>query len=377
MKPGSVVIAGIGHTAFGKLPERTTISLNVEATRKALADAGVEKDAVDALFVKYPTSRHQSMYAQTLAEALGIVPSIGGVWDQGGAANISMISFAALAIDAGQIEVAVVTTADNPRSGTRQAYERAWGDDAVHGWGGIPGSYAMIAQRHMQEFGTTGEQLAQVSITCRKHGAANPNAQLRKPITLEDHQSSPWMVEPLRRDDCCLVSDTGAAVVVMSATRAEELGVERPVPILGFGAGQTSWEVAQRPVLTETAAKLSGATAFAMAGLQPKDIDCAQLYDCFSFVPIMTMEDYGFCRKGEGGRFVEDGALEVGGALPLNTAGGLLSETGSPGMPLVIEAVRQMRGTSTSQVPGAKTCVVSNQGGVMHTHSTLIVGGAL
>ena len=375
MERGSVVIAGIGHTAYGKLPERSTISLNVEATRNALADAGVEKDAVDALFVKYPTSRHQSMYAQTLAEALGIQPRIGGVWDQGGAANISMIGFAALSIEAGQCEVAVVTTADNPRSGTRQAYERAWGDDAVHGWGGIPGSYAMIAQRHMGEFGTTSEQFAAVSVACRKHGAANPHAQLRKPITIEDHQASPWMVEPLRRDDCCLVSDGGAAVVVMSAKRARELGAPDPVPILGFGAGQTSWEVALRPTLTETAAKVSGATAFRMAGLSPADIDCAQLYDCFSFVPLMTLEDYGFCEKGEGGRFVEDGRLELGGELPLNTSGGLMSETGMPGMQLVLEAVRQIRGTSSSQVDAASTCIVSNQGGVMHTHSTLIVGG--
>lgn len=372
---GSIVIAGIGHTPYGKLPERSTISMNVEATRNALADAGVEKAAVDGLFVKYPTSRHQSMYGQTLAEALGLQPRIGGVWDQGGAANISMIAFAALSIEAGQCEIAVVTTADNPRSGTRQAYERAWGDDAVHGWGGIPGSYAMIAQRHMADFGTTSEQFAAVAKACRAHGAANPYAQLKKPITIADHQASPWMVEPLRRDDCCLVSDGGAAVVVMSAKRAQRLGVPAPVPILGFGAGQTSWEVEQRPVLTGTAAAISGATAFEMAGVSPVDIDVAQLYDCFTFVPLMTLEDYGFCKKGEGGQFVQDGALEAGGHLPLNTSGGLLSETGMPGMQLVIEAVRQIRGTSTSQVDGASKCIVSNQGGVMHTHSTLIVGG--
>ena len=183
------------------------------------------------------------------------------------------------------------------------------------------------------------------------------------------------MVEPLRRDDCCLVSDGGAAVVVMSAKRARQLGVPNPVPILGFGGGQTSWEVAQRPTLTETAAKVSAATAFEMAGLGPGDIDCAQLYDCFSFVPLMTLEDYGFCKKGEGGRFVEGGRIEIGGELPLNTSGGLMSETGMPGMQLVLEAVRQIRGTSSSQVDGASTCIVSNQGGVMHTHSTLIVGG--
>src|SRR4051794_25626692 len=129
---GKAVIAGIGQTAQGKLPDRSTTSMNVEASRKALADAGVDKDLVDGLFVKYPTSQHRSMYAQTMAEALGIVPRIGGVWDQGGATNISMISFAAMAIEHGQCEVALVTIADNPKTGTRQAYERGWGDDAVH-----------------------------------------------------------------------------------------------------------------------------------------------------------------------------------------------------------------------------------------------------
>jgi acetyl-CoA acetyltransferase len=373
---GAVVIAGVGHTAYGKLPERSTLSLNVEATRNALADAGVEKSLVDAVLVKYPTSKHESMYGQKVAEALGLQPRIGGVYDQGGAANISMIGFAAMAIEAGQCDVAVVTTADNPRSGTRQAYERAWGDDAVHGWGGIPGSYAMIAQRYMSEFGVTSEQFGAVSKACRRHGAANPNAHLRKEITIADHQASPYIVEPLHRDDCCLVSDGGAAVVLMSAKRAKELKVEAPVPILGWGAGQTSFELARRPILTETTAKLSGARAFESAGLKPADIDCAQLYDCYSFVPLLTLEDYGFCRKGEGGAFAEGGRLEIGGELPLNTSGGLISETGMPGMQLVIEAVRQMRGTATSQVAGARTCIVSNQGGVMHTHSTLIVGGA-
>ena len=373
---GSVVIAGIGHTPYGKLPERSTLSLNVEATRNALADAGIEKSLVDAVLVKYPTSKFESMYGQKVAEALGLQPRIGGVWDQGGAANISMIGFAALAIEAGQCDVAVVTTADNPRSGTRQAYERAWGDDAVHGWAGIPGSYAMIAQRHMSEYGTTSEQLGAVAKACRRHGAANPNAQLRKPISIADHQASPFVVEPLHRDDCCLVSDGAAAVVLMSEPRSRQLRVEAPVPILGLGSGQTSWEVAQRPSLTETAASISAARAFESAGIKPTDIDVAQLYDCFTIVPVMTLEDYGFCRKGEGGRFVEGGRIEVGGELPVNTSGGLLSETGMPGMQLVLEAVRQMRGVSTSQVDGASTCIVSNQGGVMHTHSTLIVGGA-
>jgi len=371
---GQVVVAGIGNTAFGKLPGRSTLSLNIEAIRKALADARVEKSMIDGLFVKFPTSKFEMMYGQKLAEAMGIVPRIGGVWDQGGASNISMMGYAAMAIQAGQCEVAVVCLADNPATGTRQAYEKAWGDDSVFGWFGTPASYAMIARRHMGEFGTTSDQLGAIAIACRKHGANNPNAQLRKPLTLEQYRASRLIAAPLRRDDCCLVSDGAAAVVLMSAARARSLGVEKPVPILGFGQGQTSWEVAQRQDLTSTAAEVSAKTAFAMAGIEPKDIDVAQIYDCFTIAALMTLEAYGFCAKGKGGQFVQDGQSEIGGVLPINTSGGLLSETGMPGLQLVLEGVRQMRGESVNQVRGARKCVVSNQGGIMHTHSTLVLG---
>ena len=371
---GKVVIAGIGHTEFGKLAGRSTLSMNVEAVRVALADAGIDKSMVDGLFVKFPTSRFEMMYGQKVAESLGITPRIGGVWDQGGAANASMIGYATMAIEAGQCEVAVVCFADNPKTGSRQAYEKAWGDDAAYGWFGTPPGYAMIARRHMGEFGTTSDQLGAIAVACRKHGVANPNAQLRKPLTLDEYRESRMIVAPLRRDDCCLVSDGGAAVVLMSAQRAHQLNVAKPVAILGFGQGQTSWEVAQRPDLTSTAAAVSAQTAFKMAGLAPKDVDVAQIYDCFTITALMTLEDYGFCAKGKGGHFVEDGRIEIGGELPVNTAGGLLSETGMPGMQLVIEGVRQMRGDATTQVKGARTCAVSNQGGIMHTHSTLILG---
>ena len=376
---GKCVIAGVGHTKFGALPGRSTISMNVEACRKALADAGIEKDMVDALYVKYPTSAYESKYGQTLAEAMGLRPRIGGVWDQAGASNAAMISFAAMAIEAGQCEIALVAASDNPKSGTRQAYERVRNGDGVasYGWFGVAPGYAMIARRHMEQYGTKAEHLGAVAVTCRANGAANPNAQLRKAITLDEYMASRWIAEPLRRDDCCLVSDSGGAALVMSARRAKELKVRAPVPILGFGQGQTSWEVAQRPDLTTTEAVISAKTAFKMAGLAPKDIDVAQIYDCFTIAPIMTLEDYGFCRKGEGGPFVASGAIGRGGDLPMNTSGGLLSETGMPGMQLVIEGVRQMRGEAKLQVKDAETCVVSNQGGVMHTHATLILGQRL
>jgi acetyl-CoA acetyltransferase len=373
---GKAVIAGIGQTAFGKLPGRGTVSLNVEAIRGALADAGIDKSEADALFVKAPTSRFEMMYAQKLAEALGLQPRIGGVYDHGGASSISMISYAAMAIEAGQCEVAIVALADNPATGTRQAYEKSYGDgdSGLYGWFGTPAGYAMVAQRHMQQYGTTSDDLAAVAMASRRHGSVNPRAQLRRPLSLDQYRQSRLIVEPLRRDDCCLVSDGAAAVVVMSARRAAERQVARPVPILGFGQGQTSWDVALRPDLTATAAKTSAATAFAMAGLTPADIDVAQIYDCFTICALMTLEDYGFCRKGEGGAFVAGGNIELGGRLPVNTSGGLLSETGMPGMQLVVEAVRQMRGQSVNQVAGARRAIVSNQGGIMHTHSTLIVG---
>lgn len=371
---GKYVIAGIGHTAFGRLPGRGTISLNVEACRNALADAGIEKSAVDALFVKVPTSRYEAMYGQKLAEAMRLQPKVGGVWDQGGATNISMISFACMSIDAGLCDVAIVCLADDPKTGTRQAYEKAWGDDAAYGWFSVAAGYGMIMRRHMAEYGTRAEQFGEIALACRNHGANNPHAQLRLPLTLEKYMASPYIIEPLRRDDICLVSDGAAAVVVTSEKRARELGVRAPVRILGFGQGQTSWDVPLRPVLTSTAARESAATAFRMAGLSPKDIDVAQIYDCYTIAVLMTLEDYGFCKKGEGGRFVEGGRLARDGELPINTSGGLLSETGMPGLQLVMEGVRQMRGTSVNQVKDAGTCIVSNQGGVMTTHSTLILG---
>lgn len=373
MMRGSVVIAGIGHTAFGKQPGRSTVSLNVEACRKAVQDAGIEKSVVDALLVKVPTSKVEMMYGQKLAEAMGLTPRFGGVFDQGGASNISMIAIAAMAIEAGQCEVALVTLADNPRTGSRHAYEKVWGDDADFGWSSVVAGYAMIAQRFRHEYGDMDDIHAAIAIAARKHGANNPHAQLRIPLTRDAYDNASYVVEPLRRDDCCLVSDGAAAVVVMSANRARELGVREPVSILGFGQGNSSTDVPLRPDLTETLAGVSGATAFKMAGLGPKDIDTAQIYDCFTITVAMTLAAYGFAPKN-GLKALAEAGFEVGENLPLNTSGGLLSETGMPGLQLVLEGVRQVRGTSVNQVAGARNSIVSNQGGIMHTHSTLILG---
>jgi acetyl-CoA acetyltransferase len=371
---GKAVIAGIGATRFGALPGRTTISMNVEAIRKALNDAGIEKDAVDALYVKCPTSKFEMMYGQKIAEAIGLQPRIGGVWDSGGSSNVIMISQAIMAIEAGQCEIAVVTFADNPKSGSAAGYSYPRGEDALYGWFAVLSSYAMIARRHMGELGTPREALGAVAVAARRHGAQNPNAQLRKPLALDEYMDMPPMVAPFCRDDCTLVSDGAAAVVVMSTERARKMGVPKPVPVLGFGFGQTSWDVTQRPDMTSTQAKVAGETAFKMAGLKPKDMDVAQIYDCFTITALMTLEDYGFARKGQVADFVKGGNIEIGGELPMNTSGGLLSETGMPGMQLIHEGVQQMRGDAALQVKGAKHCIISNQGGVMHTHAALILG---
>ena len=371
---GKCVIAGIGATAFGKHPGRSSVSLNVEAIRAALADAGVEKGQVDALFVKPPTSDFQMLYTVKVASALGIRTRMGGAWDQGGAANATLISIACMAIEAGQIDVAVVSFADTPRTGNSAVYARPRGDDSLYGWFGTLPGYAMIMQRHMGVHGTPREAFGEIAVAARRHGAANPKAQVRNPLSMEDYMAADPLVAPLTRDDCTLISDGGGAVVVMSARRAAELGVAAPVPILGWGYGQTYEEVTYRADLTTTMATVSGATALEMAGLTPDRVECVQLYDCFTIAALMTLEDYGFCKKGQAADFVKDGALQLDGALPFNTSGGLLSETGMPGMQLIHEGVRQMRGTSVNQVRGARNVVISNQGGVMQTHSTLVLG---
>lgn len=370
---GKYVIAGIGHTAFGKLG-LDTVTLNVAACRLALEDAGVDKSEVDALFLKVPTSSKEILYGQKVAEAMGITPRWGGAWDQGGAANITLIAYAMMAMEAGQCQVALVSYADNPRSGNRAVYGRPRGNDSLHGWFATAAGYGMIQRRHMFEYGTPPDAFAAVAVASRKHGAQNPHAQLRKAISYDDYYASPLTIDPLRRDDCCLVSDGAAAVVVMSAERARALGLNDAVPILGFGEGQTSADVQYRQSLTSTEAVKAARLAFEMAGIGHDDVDVAQIYDCFTITVLMTLEDYGFCAKGEAGKFVADGNIEMGGRLPLNTSGGLLSETGMPGMQLILEGVRQIRGTANLQVPGADVCVISNQGGMMHTHATLILG---
>jgi len=225
----------------------------------------------------------------------------------------------------------------------------------------------------MHEYGTTHEQLANVAMAHRYHASMNPNAMFQDPITLADYKNSRFVAEPFRLLDCCPVSDGGAAYIITTEERAKALKQD-PVYIEGIGQGHPAWDFFRRGELATSGAKVSGETAFRTAGLGPSDIDFCEIYDCFTIVPLVTLEEYGFCEKGEGGHLYEEGRTRIGGELPVNTAGGLLSETGMPGTQLVVEAVRQIRGQGgPRQVANAEVGLVSQQGGIMTTHSTMIV----
>jgi len=241
----------------------------------------------------------------------------------------------------------------------------------------VPALYALIAQAHMATYGTTPEQFASIAVVCRKHAALNPEAQMQEPISVQDVLSSRMIADPLHLLDCSLVSDGGAAIILTSAERAIDFP-HHPVYLLGAGEGHGHEHISQARSLTTSAAVESGRRAFATAGLGPRDIDLAQLYDCFTPTVLIELEDLGFCEKGEAGAFVEAGQIELGGQLPVNTHGGMLSHchSGNPGsMFALTEAVRQLRHQAGNrQVEDAEVALVHAQGGVMSSHATLILG---
>jgi acetyl-CoA acetyltransferase len=226
----------------------------------------------------------------------------------------------------------------------------------------------------MFEFGTTSEQFGAIAVACRKHASLNPNATFRDPITIADHQASRYISEPFRLLDCCPVTDASAAFVITGAERARNLA-QAPAYILGVGQGFTHSDLPWARSMTDVAMRSASERAYAMAGLGPDDIDLAELYDCFTYVVLATLEGYGFCKKGEGGPFVEGGRIELGGALPVNTGGGLLSQGHASGSLLITEAAIQLRGTAGDrQVPEAQTAIVSGQCGATGINVCLILG---
>jgi acetyl-CoA acetyltransferase len=367
-------IVGVGNTAYGKTPGLSQVALNVFAIRAALEDAGLTTADLDGVVTKAPTSTFPMLWGPHIAEALRVEPKVTGTLDQAGASNIGLIQYAISAIELGQAEVIAISYGDNPRTGTRASYARArGGDGAVAGLFGAPSSYAMVARRRMHEYGTTKEQLAQVAMTHRTHASMNPNAQFRETFTMDEYMESRWVAEPFSLLDCCPVSDGGAAYIITSEDRAKDMR-KQPIYIEGIGQSHPSWEFFRRRDMAASGAAVAGTMCFESAGMSPKDIDFCEIYDCFTIVPIITLEEYGFVKRGEGGAFYQDQHTRIGGSLPCNTSGGLLSETGMPGTQLVVEAVRQLRGECDErQVANAEVGLVSQQGGILTTHATMIV----
>ena len=380
---GSVAIIGLGETPVGALPDRGSTELSAEAARLALLDAGLTKADIDGLVTCNPWVEPHLYHAEMFCEYMQIFPQFCMTLNAGGATTLTAIMRAASAIMTGVCETVLLTHGDNPATGMSGAETGAKMTTTLHPQFELPygvpltNGYAMAGRAHMHEYGTTSEQLAQVAVSARKHACLNPNAQMQTPLTIEDVMNSRVVADPLHALDCSLWSDGGAAVIVVAAERAKDFP-NRPVYFLGCGEGHFHEHLFQAQSLTTTAASVSGPRAFDMAGLKPQDMDFAQVYDCFTPVVIMELEDLGFCPKGEGGNYVQDGHLELGGKIPVNTHGGLLSHshTGHPGsMFALTEAVTQLRGTAGArQVENAEVGLVHGQGGVLSSHSTLILG---
>jgi acetyl-CoA acetyltransferase len=376
---GKCAIVGIGETAVGKRPDATTNSLHLEAIKACLDDAGIKASQVDGLLTNQPLNDSHRSYAVKLAHMAGIDPLFATDLALGGATPIAMVQHAVMAIDAGMATTVVCvharkrSTADpTPGFPIRRGdehWEEPWGHFAA------AGGHAFAAQRHMYEFGTTSEDLAHVAVSTRKHASLNPNATLRKPITIADHQQSRMIVAPLHLLDCSLESDGGGAVLVTSAERARDFP-KRPAAILGMGQHHPHFSLLDAPTLTTLGGKKSSAIAYGMAGLGPKDMDFAEIYDCFTITCMITLEDYGFCKKGEGKDFVKNGRIGIGGELPVNTHGGLLSQAHLEGQLHITEAVKQLRHEvePERQVANAKVGIVSGHGGSLAMHATMILG---
>lgn len=380
---GKIAIVGAADSDVGIVPHKGATQLCIEAILGALADAGLGKDDVDGLVTYNPLAEPYAYHAEAIAEHLQIFPRYCLSVATGGGTTFTALYQAAAVIAAGVCRTVVVAMSDRLRSGVSR--ERAAAMQASTGhpqfeapWGApVSASYALIATAHMHEYGTTPEQLAAVAVAARAHAARNPAAQMREPIRVEDVLASRLVADPLHLLDCSLISDGGAAVVLTSAERAGDLR-RRPVYLLGAGEGHGHEHISQAQSLTTSAATDSGRRAFRMAGVTPADVDFANVYDCFTPVVIITLEDLGFCAKGEGGPFVASGAIAPGGRLPVNTHGGLLSHChpGHPGaMFALTEAVRQIQGCAGArQLARADIGVVHGQGGVMSSHCTLVLG---
>ncbi len=381
---GKAYIVGAYEHPTRRADDISVARLHAEVAKGALEDAGLSKSDIDGYFC---AGDAPGLGATSMVEYLGLKVRHVDTTECGGSAPILHVAHAAEAIAAGRCNIALVTLAGRPRAAGASLALKAPDPDAPDLPFELPfgpatqNLYAMVARRHMHEFGTTSEQLAWIKVAASQHAQHNPNAMLREPVTVEEVVNSPMISDPLHRLDCCVMSDGGGAVIVARPEIAAQLG--RPaVKVLGAGEAQKDGQAGQID-LTYSAAAWSGPAAFEMAGVTPTDIKYASLYDSFTITVLMQLEDLGFCRKGEGGRFVADGNLISGqGKLPFNTDGGGLCNNhpaNRGGMTKIIESVRQLRGEAAPavQVPNCDLAIASGIGGALasrHTAGTIILG---
>ena len=377
---GRIAIVGVAESDYGRVPNMTELQLHAQALQRALEDSGLRKSEIDGLFSSSDTLIEPTVM---LGEYLQIFPRYADSTSIGGASFEAHLNHAVAAIRTGKCEVALITYASTELSsrgrtlGTGEwqtaipeaTYEAPYGNTLV-------GAYAMAARRHMHLYGTTSEQLAEIAAVTRQHAGLNPLAMYRKPITVQDVLDSRMIADPLHLLDCCVVSDGGGAVLVTTEERARDLK-QMPVFVLGSSEGHTHTHISQMPDLSVTAAAVTGPRAFAEAGVRPDQINVAMIYDSFTITVLLLLEDLGFCRKGEGGAFVQNGRIALGGQLPINTDGGGLSSNhpGMRGIFLIIEATRQLRGQcGPRQVKDAKLAVAHGSGGLLSSQATTIIG---
>lgn len=372
---GKASFVGAATFGCGECPGHTSMEMAAEAARLALADAGLKISDVDGLFICLPTDFLSGL---TLAEYLGIRPKMTNNSRTGGSAFLGHAEWAALALDAGLIDVALICYGSNQRTGAGKLVSAQAPSPFEHPYRPTNpvSSYALAASRHMYEFGTTSEQLASVAVAARQWANMNPEAFRHGPLTVDDVLATRLVSDPLHVADCCLVTDGAAAVVMTRADRARDCA-KKAVHLLGAASATFHTEIAMLHDMTVSAASESGARALAQARLTPKDIPMAQLYDAFTINTILFLEDLGFVKKGEGGPFVASGAIAPGGSLPVNTNGGGLScvHPGMYGLFTLVESIRQLRGEAGErQVPGVELSLSHGNGGTLSSQSTCILG---
>ena len=374
---GRAAIVGAALAGLGEAPGRSSEDIAIEASVKALAEAGLTTRHVDAVFGSLPGNANP-LSALLIAEMLGIQPRFTDNNRTGGSTFLSYTLMAAMALKEGLCETALIFYGSNQRtaSGKLVSSVKPFAYEAPYAPIFPATSYALAASRHMHDYGTTREQLAAVAVAARAWANLNPQAFMRGPLGVADVLASRMVSSPLTVRDCCLVTDGGAAIVMTRADRARHLP-KKPVYLLGAAAATTHMNIIAMADLTRTAAVDSGQRAMAMAGVAPRDFDVVELYDAFTINTILFLEDLGFCTKGEGGAFVASGAIAPGGALPVNTNGGGLScvHPGMYGMFTLVEAVQQLRGEAGErQVAGAELALCHGNGGVLSSQITNVLG---